>query len=150
LDLLFRLQVGLELWPLHLLAVLEAPELVGILIITAEPEVVGTVVLTTAVAAALLAFLGMAETAVVLEERWEEAVILEAEATAAPQVDRAYLVFQQPFLVHLLILLRLDLVAPRLVRLLTAGALLEAQEALERVYPAVGLQTALMQAGAAS
>jgi hypothetical protein len=65
-------------------------------------------------------------------------------------VERAYSVFQQPFLVHFLILLRLELVAPPVPRLLTAEALLEAHQALDRVYPAVGLQATILQAVAAS
>jgi hypothetical protein len=68
LDLLFRLQVGLELCRARRLAALEVPELVGILITSVEPEALGMVVLTTAVAEALLAFLGMAEQALAVGE----------------------------------------------------------------------------------
>jgi hypothetical protein len=101
-------------------------------------------------AAALLAFLGMAETAEIAVQQAQPA-ILEAEAgLLAGQLDRAYSAFQQPFLVHLLILLRLELVAPPLVRLVTAAELQEPQEALDRVYPAVGLQTVVLQAVAVS
>jgi hypothetical protein len=148
LDLLFQLLAGLALQ--RLVGALEVPELVGILIILVEPEVLGMLVLTTAEAAALLAFLGMAETAEIAVQQAQPA-ILEAEAgLLAGQLDRAYSAFQQPFLVHLLILLRLELVATPLVRLVTAAELQEAQEALDRVYPAVGLQTLVLQAVAVS
>jgi hypothetical protein len=64
------------------------------------------------------------------------------------QVGRASSIFQQvSFLPHLLILLRLEMVAPAaLLRLLTVAAVLQPQEALDRVFPAVGLHTTVLLA----
>jgi hypothetical protein len=150
LDLLFQLLVGLELHLAQGVAALEAPELVGILITSVEPEALGMSVLTTAAAAALLAFLGMVEPADLPVPEAGGTAMLGAEAEPLPGLaDSVCSGFHQPFLVHLLILLRLEMVVKPLVRQVAGVVLLEIQEALDQVHPAVGLQAAVLQAATA-
>jgi hypothetical protein len=153
LDLLFLLLGVVPLQPLPPLARLAELELVEILIMSAEMEVMGISVPLSAPAAALLAFLGMAETAEASVQQRGGAAILAAVAPALlAQVGRASSIFQQAsFLPHLLILLRLEMVVPAaLLRLLTVAAVLQPQEALDRVFPAVGLHLTVLQVPTAS